>query len=81
MAPHDVSTLKTALKMRQFSRASWFEPKHTIESIQDQPLEHHLINIQIVLHNNHALVWIGTIDVVNINQESSVSIGIIGGTM
>ena len=45
LAPRDVFTLKSALKMRQFSRASWFEPKHTIESIQDQSLEHHLITI------------------------------------
>ena len=40
----------------QFSRVSWFEPKHTIESIQDQPLEHHLITIQIVNHNTIPLI-------------------------
>ena len=35
LAPRDVSTMKTALKMRQFSRVSWFE--QIIDSIHSVP--------------------------------------------
>ena len=65
----------------KFLRASWLKPKHTIDSIQGQPLEHHLISIVIVNHNEDLLIWVEAIVMVNINQESSVSIGILGGTM
>ena len=65
----------------EFLRASWFQPKHTIESIQGQPLEHHLISIIIINHNEDLLIWLEVIAMVNIIQESSVSIPILGGTM
>ena len=67
--------------MREFLQASWLKPKHTIDSIQGQPLEHHLISIVIVNHNDDVLIWVEAIVVVNTFQESSVSIGILGGTM
>ena len=65
----------------QFSQVSWFEPKQTIESIQGQPLEYHLISIVTVNHNEGLLIWAEAIVMVDIIQESLVSIGILGGTM
>ena len=62
--------LISELKMRNV--CGHLGPKHTIESIQDQPLEHHLISIYINNHNTNALIWVRTIVVLNIIQESSL---------
>ena len=68
--------MHSELKMRNF-HVLVRTKTDTIDSIQGQPLEHHLISIVIVNHNDDLLIWVEAIVVVNIFQESSVSIAIL----
>ena len=73
--------LVSELKMRIFLWTSLLPPKHTIDSIHNQPLEHHFICILIDHYNSKLLVWEGGIVILNTSQKNSDSIGIIVCTM